>query len=153
MDEVAGIHAREVSYLGCHVELGVAQGRILSVAFPAEPSAEAETSHELLDRIDAYLAGERDDFDDVTVALTTPTDERTVLERVREIPYGQEATVGQVARMTPDLDSEASADVALVREALTTNPVPLFVPDHRVRDGPSGAPAAVEQKLRALENL
>ncbi|MFB6185175.1 MAG: methylated-DNA--[protein]-cysteine S-methyltransferase, partial [Haloarculaceae archaeon] len=26
-------------------------------------------------------------------------------------------------------------------------------PDHRVRDGPSAAPPAVEQKLRAVEGL
>jgi methylated-DNA-[protein]-cysteine S-methyltransferase len=40
-----------------------------------------------------------------------------------------------------------------VREALAANPVPLLIPDHRVRDGPSGAPPPVEQKLRAVEGL
>ncbi len=150
MDEVAGIYARESGYLDCYVQLGLAQGRVISVAFPARPDPDAETDHELLDRIQAYLQGERDGFADVTVALTMPTDRRGVLESVREVPYGEQATVEQVAGMTPDI---AADDRTLVREALADNPVPLFVPDHRVRDGPSGAPAAVEQRLRSVEGL
>jgi methylated-DNA-[protein]-cysteine S-methyltransferase len=153
MDGVAGIYARESTYLDCHVQVGIAQGRVISVSFPATPEADAGTDHASLDRVEAYLQGERDDFGDVTVALTTPTGRRAVLERVREIPYGEEATVEQLARMTPDRDPEEASDLALVREALADNPVPLFVPDHRVRDGPGGAPAAVEQKLRAVEGL
>ena len=153
MDEVAGIYARESGYLDCHVQLGLAQGRVISVSFPARPESGAETDHELLDRIEAYLQGERDDFADVTVALTMPTDRRAVLESVREVPYGEQATVEQVARMTAGLDSEEADDRTLVREALADNPVPLFVPDHRVRDGPSGAPPVVEQRLRSVEGL
>lgn len=153
MSEAAGIYARESSYLDCYVQLGVAQERVLSVSFPATPDEGADGAHELLDRIEAYLQGEADDFGDVTLALTMSTGERRVLEAVREIPYGEEATVAQVARMTPDLDPESEEDHTLVREGLAGNPVPLFVPDHRVRDAPSGAPAAVEQKLRAVEGL
>lgn len=153
MDEVAGIYARESGYLDCHVQFGLAQGRVISVSFPPDPDAEAEFEHELLDRIDAYIQSDAEDFTDVTVALTMPTDERAVLESLREIPYGEEATVEQLTRMVPNLDPEEGEDRALVREALANNPVPLFVPDHRVRDGPSGAPAAVEQKLRAIEGL
>jgi methylated-DNA-[protein]-cysteine S-methyltransferase len=152
MDEVAGIYARG-SYLDRYVQVGLAQGRVISVTFPDEPESDAESDHELLDRIEAYLQGERDAFEDVTVALTVATDRRRVLEAVREIPYGEGASVEQVVRMTPNLDPENDGDGALVREALAANPVPLFVPDHRVRDGPSGAPAAVEQKLRAVEGL
>jgi methylated-DNA-[protein]-cysteine S-methyltransferase len=153
MEEVAGIYARESTYLGCYVQVGMAQGRVISVSFPGTPEANAETGHGLLDRIGAYLRGEREEVGDVTVALTTPTDRQAVLERVREIPYGQEATVEQLARMTPDRDPGEPDDLAVIREALAGNPVPLLVPDHRVRDGPSGAPAAVEQKLRAVEGL
>jgi methylated-DNA-[protein]-cysteine S-methyltransferase len=153
MEEVAGIYARESAYLGCYVQVGMAQGRVISVSFPGAPEANAETGHGLLDRIEAYLQGERDEFGDVTVALTTPTDRWAVLERVREIPYSQEATVEQLARMTPDRDPGEPDDLAVIREALAGNPVALLVPDHRVRDGPSGAPAAVEQKLRAVEGL
>jgi len=153
MEEVAGIYARESTYLDCHVQLGVAQGRVISVSFPQESEADAESEHELLDRITAYLQGDRDDFADVTVALTMATDQREVLERVREIPYGDQATVEQLARMVPDHDPDEDGDRRLVRDALANNPAPIFVPDHRVRDGPSGAPPGVEQKLRAVEGL
>jgi methylated-DNA-[protein]-cysteine S-methyltransferase len=151
MDEVAGIYARKSSYLDRYVQVGLAQGRVISVSFPKAPEEETEAAHELLDRIDAYLQGEQDDFADVTVALTVPTDRRRVLEAVREIPYGEDASVEQVARMTADLDPEDEEDLTTVRKALVENPAPLFVPDHRIRDGPSAAPPDVEQKLRALE--
>jgi methylated-DNA-[protein]-cysteine S-methyltransferase len=153
MEEVAGIFARESAYLDRWVQAGVAQGRVISLSFPRAPDDDAGTDHGLLDRIDAYLQGERDDFADVTVALTVPTDRREVLETVRTVPYGEQVTVERLAAMTPGLDPEESTDRELVRESLADNPVPLLVPDHRVRDGPSAAPAEVEQKLRALEGL
>jgi len=151
--DTAGIYARESDYLDCVVQVGVAGDRVISVDFPATADADASPDHALLDRIEAYLEGEADDFADVTVALTVPTDRRGPLEAVRQIPYGEQASVEQVARMVPDLDPSDEADLGLVREALADNPAPLLIPDHRVRDGPSAAPPAVEQKLRALEGL
>jgi methylated-DNA-[protein]-cysteine S-methyltransferase len=149
----AGIYARESDYLDRYVQFGEAGDRIISVTFPTQPEDDTSDDHPLLDRIDEYLTGNRDDFADVTVGLTVPTDQRKVLETVRQIPYGENATVEKVASMTPDLSAEEMDDLNLVREALDANPVPLLVPDHRVRDGPSGAPPAVEQKLRVVEGL
>jgi methylated-DNA-[protein]-cysteine S-methyltransferase len=153
MDEVAGIYARESTYLERYVQLGIAQGRVISVSFPTTPDDNAETDHDLLDRIDSYLQGTSDEFDDVEVALTIPTDQRSVLEQLREVPYGDQITVEQLVRMTPDLDADEEDDHTLVREALARNPAPLLIPDHRVRDGPSAAAPPVEQKLRAVEGL
>ncbi|WP_336336860.1 MGMT family protein [Haloarcula brevis] len=149
----AGIYARESSYLDRYVQLGEAGDRIISLSFPSQPEADAGEDHPLLDRIEEYLQGVEDDFADVTVGLTVPTDQRAVLEAVREIPYGEDASVAQVARMTADLDADDEDDQIQVREALAANPVPLLIPDHRVRDGPSAAPPPVEQKLRAVEGL
>ncbi|MDT3436120.1 MGMT family protein [Haloarcula sp. 1CSR25-25] len=149
----AGIYARESSYLDRYVQIGEAGDRIISLSFPSQPEDDAGEDHALLDRIEEYLQGVEDDFTDVTVGLTVPTDQRTVLEAVREIPYGEDASVTQVARMTPDLDADDEDDLIQVREALAANPVPLLIPDHRVRDGPSAAPPPVEQKLRAVEGL
>jgi methylated-DNA-[protein]-cysteine S-methyltransferase len=149
----AGIYARESTYLDRFVQFGEAGDRVISVSFPTQPEADSDDEHPLLSRIEAYLAGTEDDFDDVTIGLTVPTAQRAVLERVREIPYGQEATVAQIAGLTPDLDADEQGDLTAVREALAANPVPLLVPDHRVRDGPSSAPPPVEQKLRAVEGL
>ncbi|WP_135820531.1 MGMT family protein [Halostella litorea] len=151
--EDAGIYARESPYLDRHVQVGVASGRVVSVSFPEDPADDAEGEHELLDRIFAYLEGQEDDFADVRVALTVPTDRRSVLETVRDLPYGEGVTVQALARMTPGLDAEADEDLRLVRSALADNPAPLLIPDHRVGDGPSAAPPAVEQRLRSLEGL
>lgn len=153
MQAKSGIYARESPYLGRYVQVGYAQGKVLSLAFPTEPDDEADADHELLDRLTAYFEGARDDFRDVDVALTLPTDQRAVLEAVRAIPYGESASVEQVARMTPDLDASDDDDQRLVREALAANPAPILVPDHRVRDGPSAAPPDVEQRLRSLEGI
>jgi len=150
--EDAGIYARESSYLDRFVQFGEVGDRVISVSFPTQPESDSEDDHSLLDRIDDYLNGSEDEFDDVTVGLTVPTDQRTVLEAVRKIPYGEDGTVEQVAQMA-GLDRNDQEKLTQVREALAANPVPLLIPDHRVRDGPSGAPPPVEQKLRAVEEL
>lgn len=150
MDETAGIYARESGFLDRYVQLGMAQGRVLSVDFPTRVD-DVERDHELLDRIEAYLQGERDDFADVEVAMTMPTDQREVLSAVRQIPYGEDATVEQVGHMAAGV--EPDDDGGKIREALAANPAPIFVPTHRVRDGPGGMPAAVEGRLRTLEGL
>jgi len=152
MSDVAGIYARESSYLDRYVQLGAASGRVISVSFPRTPDENAGNDHPLLDRIFAYFEGERDDFDDVEVALTLPTPHREVLETVREIPYGEQVTVERLCRMA-GLDADDEDDRDAVGGALADNPVPLVVPDHRVRDGPSSAPPDVEQHLRSLEGL
>lgn len=152
MDE-AGIYARESPYLERYVQIGVASGRVLSVSFPDVPDDDAESDHDLLDRIFAYLEGEKVDFSEVQVALTVPTDRREVLESVRKIPYGEQLTVEALARRSGSLDPSDEDDLQLVRTALDENPAPILIPDHRVRDGPSAAPPAIEQKLRSLEGL
>jgi methylated-DNA-[protein]-cysteine S-methyltransferase len=153
MSEEAGIYARESGYLDRYVRFGAARGRVISVSFPETADEGATDDHDLLDRIDAYLEGVEETFEDVTVALTVPTDQRGVLESVRGIPYGEEVSCDQLARMTADLDADDEGDRETVRTALANNPAPLLIPDHRVRDGPSAAPPAVEQKLRAVEGL
>jgi methylated-DNA-[protein]-cysteine S-methyltransferase len=153
MDEPAGIYARESSFLDRYVQLGIAQQRVISVSFPTTLEEGASEEHDLLDRIESYLQGTTDSFDDVEIALTVPTDQRSVLEQLREVPYGDDITVEQLVRMTPGLEIDEESDHTLVREALAENPVPLLIPDHRVRDGPSAAPPPVEQKLRAVEGL
>lgn len=153
MTEAAGIFTRESSYLDRYVQLGIAQSRVISVDFPTQADPDAETDHELLDRIEAYLQGTEDDFTDVEVAMTMPTDHGEVLEKVQTVPYGEEASVEQLARMVPGRDPDDQDDTQAIREALAENPVPLLIPDHRIRDGPSGLPPDAEQKLRAVESL
>jgi len=145
-----GVFARASDRLGRAVEIGVASGRVVGVSFPETVPNDAETEHPLLDRIFEYLDGEPDHFDDVEVALTVGTAERKVLEATRNVPHGETVSLDRVVRMA-GLDPDDDADVETARTALSENPVPLFVPDHRVRDAPGGAPAAVAERLRAIE--
>lgn len=149
----AGIYARESAYLDCVVQVGFAGGKVISLSFPATADENADADADLLDRIDHYLEGARDGFEDVEVGLTVPTRHRAVLEALRNVPYGKQVSVERLARMTPDLDHEDEENLELVRNALADNPIPLIIPDHRVRDGPSAAPPGVEQKLRSVEGL
>ncbi|WP_435076445.1 MGMT family protein [Halococcus sp. AFM35] len=153
MSDAAGIYARESTYLDRCVQVGIAGDRVLSVSFPGSLAAEADTEHPLLDRLFEYLEGAPDDFEDIELALTVPTDQRAVLEAVRNIPYGEQTSVERLTRRVPDFDPDADDDRDRVRTALDQNPIPILIPDHRVRDGPSAAPPKVEQKLRSLEGL
>ena len=144
-----GIYARESPRLGRAVQVGVAGDRVISVSFPEAVPDDAGPDHPLLDRVFDYLDGAEDHFDDVTVALTVPTDQRTVLDAVRNVPYGETVDVARVARLA-GLDDEDEADLTLVREALRANPVPLFIPDHRV-SGAGATPSEVAERLRDLE--
>ncbi|MWG35249.1 MGMT family protein [Halomarina oriensis] len=153
MDDVAGIYAREAPYLDRYVQVGVASDKVISLSFPTDPEADADPDLALLDDIEAYLEGERETFEDVELGLTVPTDQREVLLAVREISYGSQVSVQHLARAIPTLDPDDEDDHETIRAALADNPIPLLVPDHRVRDGPSGAPPEVEQRLRTLEEL
>ncbi|GAB3018847.1 MGMT family protein [Natronobiforma cellulositropha] len=153
-DPESGIYARESPYLERFVQIGVASGRLLRVSFPEHPDENARADHPLLERLFEYLAGvEEVGFEEVEVALTMATDQRAVLESLRTVPYGEQVDVTTLTRMTAGLDPADDEDIVLVRTALAENPLPIVIPDHRVRDGPSAAPPPVEQKLRSLEGL
>lgn len=152
MDE-SGLYATESPYLERYVQIGLASGRVLKVTFPSVPDEDAQDSHDILDRLEQYFEGAKNTFDDIDVALTLPTDKRAVLLKLREVPFGTQISVKQLATMTSGVDPEDEDAIDLVREALAANPAPIIIPDHRVRDGPSTAPPDVEQKLRSLEGL
>jgi methylated-DNA-[protein]-cysteine S-methyltransferase len=154
MDDSAGIFARESDYLDRYVQVGTAGGKVISVSFPEVPDEDAGDEHPVLDRIERYLAGvDRVAFDEVDVALTLPTDQGGVLKALRDVPYGEQVSCGELAAMVPGLDPDDDETTQTVRTALANNPIPLVVPDHRVRDGPSAAPPEVEQRLRSVEGL
>ena len=146
-----GVFAREFEPLGRAIEIGVASGSVISVSFPGTPGADADPEHPLFDRIDAYLGGRSDHFDDVEIALTVPTDHRQVLAATRNVPYGETVSLDRVVRMA-GLDPDDDDARETTRTALAGNPIPLFVPAHRVRDAPGGAPAEVADRLRAIES-
>lgn len=148
-----GIFAREFDVLDSFVQIGVANGRVISCSFPDTPEPDAATEHEILDWIEGYLSGSNTDVTEIQIGLTVPTGERAALERVRKIPYGETITVERLAARSPGLDPADADDLDTARAALAENPIPLFVPDHRVTDGPGGTPAEIEAVFKKIEGL
>lgn len=147
----AGIYARESPRLDRVVQLGIASGRVISVSFPESIPGDAERDHPLLDRVFAYLDGAADDFSDVEVALTVPTIQRRALEATRNVPHGETITVARLTKIA-GMDPDDEEDRFAVRTALQGNPVPIFVPDHRVHDAGGATPTAVAAALREIES-
>jgi len=148
-----GVFGRRFDAIDRAVELGTASGRLISVSFPETPPEDADGDHPLLDRIHEYLDGAEDDFADVEVAITVPTNQRSVLESVRNVPYGESVDLERVVKMTAGLDHEEDDDLRTAREALRANPVPIVVPDHRVRNAAGSTPEAVAARLREIEGI
>jgi len=148
--EDAGIYARESDVLGRPVQIAVASSQVIDVSFPEGIPPDAEPEHPILDRVSGYLDGAEDNFEDMEVAITVPTDQRQVLDAVCQIPYGETGNTRQVAHMA-NLNPGDEEDAQTVRAALRANPVPIFVPDHRVEDAPGATPADVASTLRRVE--
>jgi methylated-DNA-[protein]-cysteine S-methyltransferase len=88
----------------------------------------ATSSHPLADRIVAYLAGARDAFADVELDLEWCTSfQRSAIEAMRGIPYGETATYGDVAALAGHLNAQRA-----VGSVCAQNRFGLVVPCHRV---------------------
>lgn len=149
-----GVYAKFFPYLDSYVQFVVNDGHVTEVSFPERPNDAADDDHPLLERVESYLGGTvKDDFDDVPVELAVRAEIKSVLQAVREIPYGKAMSVTELLREFTELDPEDENNLDLVREALDANPTPLIIPDHRVRAAPSGAPPPIEQRLRSLERI
>lgn len=82
---------------------------------------------EVLDQLRGFFAGSRTDFDVPLAAQVGSPFERAVWSQLREIPYGQMRTYGDVARALGQAGAARAVGVACNR-----NPLPLLVPCHRV---------------------
>lgn len=99
-------------------------------------------------QLEEYLAGARTDFD-LPVRLNGDAFQRQVWALIREIPYGETRTYGDLA--------DALGDRSLARDvgaAVGRNPVSVVVPCHRVvgKDGKlTGYAGGLPRKRRLLE--
>ncbi|HEY3068903.1 MAG TPA: methylated-DNA--[protein]-cysteine S-methyltransferase [Gaiellaceae bacterium] len=115
---------------------------------PAEPPV--EVSHRLLERLEAYFAGERVSFADVDLDVTWNTPFNTAItDALRAVPYGETVTYGELAALAGHPNAQRAAGTFCAR-----NRFPLFVPCHRVvaADGlGSYGSLGLEYKRRLLE--
>jgi len=121
----------------------------------AKPSPEAKRNavpfRETIRQLHAYFRGELKEFD-LPLALNGTPFQLRVWQRLREIPYGETISYGQLAR---EIDRpEGSRAVGL---ANGSNPIPIIVPCHRVigSDGSLtgyGGGLSIKQKLLSFES-
>ena len=146
-----GIYAQRFDELDTVIQLGIASGQVIDVSFPDAVPADAETDHEVFELIDDYLDSNRLALTDVEIALTVPTNHRQVLSALQNVSAGNTVTVSRLARLA-GMDEDSEEDQATVRDALQANPMPLLIPDHRVRDAQGATPPDVAATLRELED-
>lgn len=152
-DPAVGLFARRSARLDRWVQFGMAGGRVIKVDFLVDRPTGAEEDHPLLDRFERYLErSEAVEFDDVEIALTGPTDHRPVYETLRGVPHGTEVEVHELVERTAQLPNDEDGQ-RTAREAIAANPVPVIVPDHRVRDVTGASGQDVRDALRDIEGL
>lgn len=81
---------------------------------------------EVISQLEQYFAGQRTDFD-VPVALAGTPFQRTVWAALREIPYGETESYGQLAERIGSPGAARAVGLANGR-----NPIGIIVPCHRV---------------------
>ncbi len=111
---------------------GVEQGAVVLLSSNAPP-AESQSAPEdvaLLDRLEQqlneYFCGTRRDFD-LPVRLTGTPFQRQVWEQLRQIPYGETRTYGEIAAALGKPRASRAVGAACGR-----NDILLLVPCHRV---------------------
>lgn len=105
---------------------------------------------ETLRQLKAYFAGKLRDFDLPVEPAGTPFQQR-VWRELRNIPYGQTISYGELARRVGN--SKASRAVG---SANGDNPIPIVIPCHRVIGSSGkltgyGGGLPIKEKLLALE--
>jgi len=121
----------------------------------AKPSPGAMRSDaafgEAIRQLQAYFRGERKDFQ-LPLALVGTAFQLRVWQRLREIPYGETISYGQLAREIGQ--PQASRAVGL---ANGSNPIPIIIPCHRVIGSNGkltgyGGGLPIKEKLLAFES-
>jgi methylated-DNA-[protein]-cysteine S-methyltransferase len=82
---------------------------------------------EVREQLREYFAGERTTFDDLWLMLDGAQFERRVWRALQEIPYGETASYGEIARHVGQPGAARAVGLANGR-----NPIAVIVPCHRV---------------------
>jgi methylated-DNA-[protein]-cysteine S-methyltransferase len=108
------------------VGIGPGASRVMGRGWRLDPHLANDTTRQLTD----FLRGDRREFDLPVTPVTTIEGspfQRSVWEALREIPYGETASYGEIARRV-----DAPGAARAVGIACNRNPLPIIVPCHRV---------------------
>ena len=123
------------------------QGGRTAIAVRPEWQEAAEPFAQVCTQLDEYFAGSRTEFD-LPLKMAGSEFQRRVWRALRDIPYGETASYGEIARRIGDADPRA------VGQANGRNPISVIVPCHRVigADGSlTGYGGGLERKRILLE--
>jgi methylated-DNA-[protein]-cysteine S-methyltransferase len=120
------------------------------VEFDPQWHEDAEPFRETIRQLRAYFVGELETFD-LTLAPEGTPFQLSVWDRLREIPFGETISYGELARRVGN--PNASRAVGL---ANGSNPIPIVIPCHRVIGSNGkltgyGGGLPIKEKLLALE--
>ncbi|MDN5357646.1 MAG: methylated-DNA-[protein]-cysteine S-methyltransferase [Candidatus Methanomethylophilaceae archaeon] len=118
---------------------------------PCTVDHETETIAEAAGQLKEYLSGNRKKFD-LPLVYEGSDFQNSVWSRILEIPYGKTMTYGQIAK---DIGSPGASRA--VGTACGRNPIPIFIPCHRVVPSSGGIGSYIggktmKNKLLKLEN-
>ncbi|MFD9589734.1 methylated-DNA--[protein]-cysteine S-methyltransferase [Streptomyces sp. NPDC059980] len=103
---------------------------------------------EVTEQLDAYFAGELKEFT-VELRLAGTPFQRSVWDRLRQIPYGETRSYGELAEALGSLGASRAVGLANGK-----NPVGIIVPCHRVvgaSGGLTGYGGGLDRKQRLLD--
>ena len=103
--------------------------------------------------LDCYFAGKRPDGIQVPLAPKGSPFRQSVWEALQEIPYGETATYGEIARRLEKKAENGKMSARAVGGAVGHNPIGILIPCHRVigADGSlTGYAGGVERKAWLL---
>lgn len=102
----------------------------------------------------AYFAGERPSISRLPLAPVGSDFRKAVWDILREIPYGQCTTYGEIARTLAARMNRKSMSARAVGGAVGHNPVSIIIPCHRVigsDGGLTGYAGGIGRKIQLLE--
>jgi methylated-DNA-[protein]-cysteine S-methyltransferase len=137
-------------------ESGVREIRFVNGRTPQKPGPEwirgdnNESLRELAQQLNAYFSGNLEKFE-LTLSPHGTAFQRSVWNKLCDIPYGETISYGQLARRIGN--PQASRAVGL---ANGSNPIPIVIPCHRVIGSNGkltgyGGGLPIKEKLLALE--
>lgn len=103
--------------------------------------------------LDAYFAGQAPQID-FALAPAGTVFQKQVWNLLRQIPYGQTVSYGQLAREAAALQGKSRMSAQAVGGAVGHNPIAILIPCHRVlgADGSlTGYAGGLERKRKLLE--
>jgi methylated-DNA-[protein]-cysteine S-methyltransferase len=107
---------------------GASAGSIVALRAKFDPIADANVASRTGNQVRRYLAGETGALrTPADLSLATPGFQRSALERLREVPRGSVITYAALARAVGAPRAQRA-----VGSAMGANPVPIYVPCHRV---------------------